>query len=454
MKSVLFVTYYYPPDAAVGGKRIARFCKYLPEFGIRPTVLTVDLDTCASLDYSFGADDPTEVYRVAPHLTPLGWYARKSFLSKRNSKEERVSNSPVQGEQSSWRGVRFGALGRNIVGCLSIPDLRWGWYLPATRAGVKIVKEERIDAVVSSGPPWTTHAIGHAIAKRCGVPWVADYRDGWNWDSWSHSSVWPSWRKSLDQWLEKRWLRDVSLAICTSKRSNKMLLEMHDHVAPDRVVTITNGFDGLIEPSSLSGSERRPRILLHMGGLYGNRKIDSFCAAVKLLIDSGKLSSDSLRVEFVGEVGGTIKEAAISTCPTLFNDGVLRFLPPVPWHEAQRRMADAQALLIFQGDHSNAIPAKFYEYLLTGKPILSVVQDGALKDICLETNCGVVVDPASEPAVMARAIEEVLNQTQRSAEKIAQVAAPYHFKNLTSQLAEALHRIHGAGSPCASQNLR
>jgi glycosyltransferase involved in cell wall biosynthesis len=118
-------------------------------------------------------------------------------------------------------------------------------------------------------------------------------------------------------------------------------------------------------------------------------------------------------------------------------------------------MADAQALLIFQGDHTNAIPAKFYEYLLTGKPVLTVVQDGALKDICLDTGCGIVVDPASEPVAMARAIEEVLNRKPRSVEEIARVAASYNFKNLTAKLAEHLHCFLAAEAPYTTlPNLR
>ena len=42
MKNVLFITYYFPPSGGPGVQRSLKFVRYLPEFGWKPTVLTVD----------------------------------------------------------------------------------------------------------------------------------------------------------------------------------------------------------------------------------------------------------------------------------------------------------------------------------------------------------------------------------------------------------------------------
>ena len=39
---VLVIAFNFPPDAEVGARRVAGFCRYLPEFGIQPVVLTVE----------------------------------------------------------------------------------------------------------------------------------------------------------------------------------------------------------------------------------------------------------------------------------------------------------------------------------------------------------------------------------------------------------------------------
>src|SRR5690349_21131617 len=41
MRKILIISYHFPPDAAVGGMRPAKFAKYLPQFGWEPIILTV-----------------------------------------------------------------------------------------------------------------------------------------------------------------------------------------------------------------------------------------------------------------------------------------------------------------------------------------------------------------------------------------------------------------------------
>src|SRR5262249_7121798 len=74
--SVLFVSYCFPPDAQVGGLRSARFCKYLPEFGLRPIVLTIQEQLHENLDHEFPLNRETRVERTEAIATPLQLYRR------------------------------------------------------------------------------------------------------------------------------------------------------------------------------------------------------------------------------------------------------------------------------------------------------------------------------------------------------------------------------------------
>ncbi|MBN1464402.1 glycosyl transferase family 1, partial [candidate division KSB1 bacterium] len=42
MKSVLIITYYWPPAGGPGVQRALKFAKYLPKVGWRPIILTVE----------------------------------------------------------------------------------------------------------------------------------------------------------------------------------------------------------------------------------------------------------------------------------------------------------------------------------------------------------------------------------------------------------------------------
>jgi hypothetical protein len=55
---ILLAAYHFPPSAAVGGLRVTRFARFLPEFGWRPFVLTVE-------DADRGGDEGTDVSRLA-----------------------------------------------------------------------------------------------------------------------------------------------------------------------------------------------------------------------------------------------------------------------------------------------------------------------------------------------------------------------------------------------------
>ena len=39
MHRILFLTYHFPPEGGPAVQRVAKFCKYLPRYGILPTVL-------------------------------------------------------------------------------------------------------------------------------------------------------------------------------------------------------------------------------------------------------------------------------------------------------------------------------------------------------------------------------------------------------------------------------
>ncbi|MCZ7616069.1 MAG: hypothetical protein M5T52_21580 [Ignavibacteriaceae bacterium] len=46
---------------------------------------------------------------------------------------------------------------------LFIPDSRVGWYFPAVKAGKTFLNNEKVDAIVSIGPPHTSHLVGKSF---------------------------------------------------------------------------------------------------------------------------------------------------------------------------------------------------------------------------------------------------------------------------------------------------
>ena len=60
-----------------------------------------------------------------------------------------------------------------------IPDKTLPWAATAVPAGIRIVRDRKIDVILTTSPPNSTHLIGEAIAAATRTPWVADFRDPW-----------------------------------------------------------------------------------------------------------------------------------------------------------------------------------------------------------------------------------------------------------------------------------
>jgi glycosyltransferase involved in cell wall biosynthesis len=436
--SILMIAYYFPPNAAVGGKRIARFCRYFPEYGINPHVLTLDAASCASLDLTFAQSINVPTTQARPRSTALDWYKRATQV--RNGKAGSPATGVPSDASATKRSRMLDSVSKSVLALMTMPDVQRGWYQPAVKAGADLIRNQRFDVIMSSGPPWTAHEVGHKLSRRFGLPWIVDFRDAWVSDHWRDD--YPDWRNRVDWHTEDRWLRDASLVLTTTERLRDSMLKNHRHTPSSRIVTITNGFDGAISPlqqvQPVSNSDQI--VFVHTGELYRGRRIDTLCAAVQKLTQGGAFGERRPKLIFIGETDPEIEASARTTTPELFENGSVEFRPPVSWEEAQAALKGSDVLLLVQGDHPTAIPAKFFEYLQTGKPILAIGAGGALKDMIQDTQSGFVADP-EDPIAIAAAIENSLKMHSRTGEEISRFAGKYHFKNLTLVLTDHIRTI-------------
>src|SRR5262249_40585852 len=148
-----------------------------------------------------------------------------------------------------------------------------------------------------------------------------------------------------------------------------------------------------------------------------------------------------------------ILASAQRVAPELVRNSCIEFRPRVPWDDAQRFLDKADILLIFQGDNHLSVPAKFYEYLRTGKPIFAMVKQGELSAMLNATSSGVWADPRDSKDIASKFVD-VLNMPTRSLEEIDSLAELYHLRSLTKRLASWIRHYYGqlpGPSRCVSQ---
>jgi glycosyltransferase involved in cell wall biosynthesis len=441
---ILFVAYAVPPSPEVGVIRVANFCKYLPEFGVEPVILTVDSRFYGRLDRTFSLPAATRVVQTTQDSTALDWYAKwKSGGANSAGDGERSKSQPAALRSASNKSLR-----QHVISALTIPDQYRGWYGPAVRAGRELLRAEKIDAILSTSPPVTAQRVASRLKSEFGIPWIIDFRDPWVAEEPSGG---PSlkWRKKLDARLEANCVKLADLIFCNTDAIRNSLKERFPDIAQDRFVTLTNGFGDVQAPAGLSVRKNAPLLCLHLGGIYGGRRIDTFCSAISTLVQERKLDPTGIKILFIGQTD----EAQISACRgaagELVRGGTIEFRPRIDKEEAARVLWEADLLLVFQGPHRLQIPLKFYEYLSTGKPVFGVSQPGALRDVISETAAGVWVNDEN-PAEIGEAFLRAMGLPARTPESIqAQWAGQFHFRNLSGTLAqwigELAHRAQHSG---------
>src|SRR5512146_3259322 len=291
-RRLLILAYSFPPDVEVGGQRPARFCRYLPQYGVEPIVLSIDERNYAALDPSFVPADDLRIERTSVIRNPLRFYgAMKAGFRGRQSRDESCAAIEPQEPRQKGIGIRDHA-----IACFQIPDGYWGWYWPGLRRAREIIRSEEISAILSTSPPVTAHLIARTLKSEFGIPWSADFRDPWR-DSHSAEQL-PSWYMRLSERIKARCLKSADRIICNTERLRMRMISEFPALPETHFVALTNGFDSDMRIASASPTPNGV-MFLHIGTLYGDRRIDGLVRAIKHLRDRNQLKPGA-RFVFLG----------------------------------------------------------------------------------------------------------------------------------------------------------
>jgi glycosyltransferase involved in cell wall biosynthesis len=181
-------------------------------------------------------------------------------------------------------------------------------------------------------------------------------------------------QRRLWQWLESGVLRYASASVFTTESAAKQYQSRYP-AHSSKCHVIENGYDEEAFENMVASREDAADsklLMLHSGLIYPNdRDPSTFLAAVRQLIDEGQLDAKRLCIRFRApqhdsEVMACAERHRLADC--------VEIGPPIPYQRAIAEMMGTDLLLVFQGSKFNMqIPAKIYEYLRAGRPILAVV---------------------------------------------------------------------------------
>lgn len=378
-RRLLLVAQIAPPSPLSGARRIAGLTRHLARQGHEVTVLTSVVSGSGPVP---GAARTVRARDLM--VSPLNW-RRSNFDALQGGSQDAYDPRP------------------SILASVAVPDLEViGWLPFALPAALRIVRDGRIDCVVTTSPPRSGHLVGLALQVR-GVPWVADFRDGWSFDVPDRPPYPLRAQRALDRALERAVARRADALTAVTDPITEDLRER----LGGRATTITNGFDPLEEVADDGASLlRADRVsLVYTGSLaYGGSHPDVLLAAVRLLVDKRPEVAGLLEVVFAGALGAG-ERAAIED-PAL--RGVVRTLGVLSRPQTLALQRAADALLVIAPDRRPSVATgKLFEYLAARRPILVLGEHSAAADIVRGGGSDLVA-PGDDVEAIAGALSEVV----------------------------------------------
>jgi glycosyltransferase involved in cell wall biosynthesis len=439
-KLLYIVNIDFPPMSGPGVWRMLALAKYAALAGHRVHVFCADRSFWHSrFDHKLLDQLPGSV-----KVTRIGSIYENDMLDK--LEHWRKSSSPIKhkiGAQLYWWVQRY------------YPDQIVHWVIKATAIICFKGLSEKPDAIVTTGPMHLVHVAGFALSGLKKTTWVMDYRDPWTGDP-AYGQVHPGpYQEQFMTWLERRLVRKATWVTAVTPGFLAPIVRRFA-TGPDvgKFKVIANGHDmEIAATTSPPAIARSNHLVIHFNGTIqeGNDAFESLLKAIarfrkKFLADG----LPEILLSFCG-TNRRVREQAenLGISDWLHDYGALSQT------RSQEISGEADVLLVAaRADlvtSRGIVPAKLYEALALGKPILALVPEPSdVRDILSEDIDSVCVDPRLEDDIL-QALDQLAirkrdgtrNQSSRDTVKRAALARRYSRRILCADML----RLVGFGIP-------
>jgi len=437
-KTVLIISYYWPPSGGAGVQRWLKFVKYLRDFGWEPVVYTPSNPENPGEDSSLLNDIPEGVKVLKTEIwEPYDLY-RKFTGAKKSDKinpafhTDKKKASATQSFSVWLRGNFF------------IPDPRKFWIKPSVKFLTEYVAQNPVHAIVSSGPPHSMHMIARGVHRKTKLPWIADFRDPWtNIDFYDDLQL-SSWADKKHRRLERSVLEEANLVLSVGKTMNEEFLQMAkgygSSVDLSKFHVIANGYD----ESDVFKGELTPDTkfsIAHIGTMSNARNPEVLWKVLKKISEEDAGFKLALEVKLVGKVDDSV----VASLKSYGLGNALNLVPYIPHHEVVKVQQQSRLLLLVLNNARTAkgiLTGKFFEYMSAKRPVLAVGPvDGDAAEILRASNAGTIAGYSDEELLYGQVKDAYSQFKAGKLEVNSSGIEKYTRKALTEQLVKLLNTI-------------
>ena len=422
-KKVLIITYYWPPSGGSGVQRWLKFSKYLRDFNIEPVIYTVDNPSYPINDTSLESEIPLDLEVLKQPIFEPNYFL--SIFGNNKKKESAGFLNP----NPTLLGRFFQYVRANYF----IPDARKFWIKPSVKFLSNYLKNNKIDAIITTGPPHSMHLVGLALRDKFKIKWISDFRDPWTEIDYFQQLPLTKKAKKKHHQLEQEVLEKSDMVIVVGETMKKKFLK-HNH----NIEVLTNGFDSY--ENSLTIELDSNFSITHVGLMNADRNPTILWEVLYEISSENIDFKNNLRIKFIGKIDDTVIQDI-----QVFNPKNIVRIPYLDHKEVRKYQASSQVLLLSINQVPNAkgiITGKIFEYLQAKRPILGIgPEDGDAAAILKKTNAGNIVGFNNKIELKAAVLKLYKDFKEEKLFVKSINVEQFHRKNITRQLAQVIKKV-------------
>ncbi|MEO8233552.1 MAG: glycosyltransferase [Ignavibacteriota bacterium] len=376
MKKILFISYFWPPSGKASLHWPLDIIRNLPKDEIEPIILTVEDETFTQKDESL-LNKVDLNWRVikSKALEPFDIY--RKFIGK-NKNDKLIASETISLENKNLSHRISIWIRMNLF----VPDARVGWNFTAIVAATKFLQKEKIDAIVSVGPPHSSHLIGLKLSKKFSIPHIPVFIDPWVDIIYYKNFKRNKFALKLDNHFEKSVLQNAKQVVFVTKSTQEDYLNKYEFLKDKSTVLYWGYDDSSFKNISVHKGNRKEKLLVHAGNIFAYQNPKKLWDQIKIENQKG----NNIKIKFIGTVDNEILNY-INNIGLSSSVEVAGFLS---YPKMIEQICSADMLLVCSSEPRH-VPGKLFEAMRTGNPIIAFGDNNAeVKQILSDANAGMM----------------------------------------------------------------
>lgn len=258
------------------------------------------------------------------------------------------------------------------------PDLHIVWARTVLKSSLVAKFAKECGYFLATSPPESAFHSANTLAARYNGKFIMDMRDGWLDEPMKPLLRSLGFQKYREGRLEKKLVNHATFITLTSQNWKELLVKRYPQIK-SKVVVIPNTYpDVSIDTKGEKGKlhhiaskdGKESYTLVHAGRLSSSRPERNADFLLNEIIHHIDRHIDTFHINFIGNL-----EQHELNCLGFWkqkfhaNGSDLNLIDQVPREQALNILSDADGLLMISNSYAS-IPAKYFDYSVSGKPIL------------------------------------------------------------------------------------